>query len=85
MRDAGCQIGPEFFTLVSQAELKKLYDATNWRIRRACLELYADLGAYFKAPDLFEAHLQDLFFAYLVDKVSSIREFGNKQLPVVDP
>ena len=67
---------------MTQAELRKLLEANNWRIRRAALEMFADLASNSKSTDLFETHLQELFFSYLTDKVNAIREFGNRQLVV---
>lgn len=62
--------------------MKKFLEAPNWRIRRAALEMYADIASHIKLADVFEANLQELFLSYLNDKVCAIREFGNKQLAV---
>lgn len=53
---------------------------TNWRVRRATLEMITELAQGFKAVELYEVYLQEFFFKYFTDSVHAVRQYGNQQL-----
>lgn len=80
LKNCGLSIGQEFFKLVPQIEISKYILESDWRVRRATLEMITDLSQNFKSVDLFEVYLQEFFFKYLTDLIHAVREFGNQQL-----
>jgi serine/threonine-protein phosphatase 2A regulatory subunit A len=50
-------------------------DSTNWRIREAVIITCCDLVP-FVSFEIFERDLQDIFFLFLTDSVSNVRETG---------
>jgi len=82
LKNCGLSIGQEFFRLVPQIEIGKFMMETNWRVRKATLEMITELAQGFKTVELFEVYLQEFFFKYFTDEVHSVRDYGNQQLHV---
>lgn len=78
----GLALGQEFFGVMSQIEIGKLLNETNWRVRRSAFDMVFQLSVGFKSVELFEVHLQEFLFKYLDDGIFAIRKHGNDSLHV---
>lgn len=59
-----------------------LKDVKSWRLRETMFEVVAKLGIHF-GPEIFKSHFDTLFFLYLTDLVSNVREDVLKYLEVI--
>lgn len=75
-------MGADFFSCIQVSELKKMLEVNNWRVRKVVYDMFADLANTIRSPEVFDAHIQELFLGYLNDKVSAIREYVGSLLPV---
>jgi len=55
---------------------------TQWRIRETVIDIISKLGQHF-GLDIFKNNLESLYFNYIIDTVSNVRESGAKGLELL--
>jgi len=75
-------LGSELMNSISP-HFKNLMDDKKWRVREALYSSLVELAAHFGNADLFAKHIEPLFFQYLKDKASVIRDLGVSKIPTL--
>jgi len=60
--------------------VKNLMEDKKWRVREATYQTLIDLALSYQSLDVFQKHIEPIFFGFLKDKANTIRELGTSKL-----